>query len=533
MMGTNHIPLRGHGEACRFIAIGCLPLLLFCSLGVASAEPVTLIRDNGDPANRVDLVILGDGYTAAQLSQYAADVETFVNGLFAQEPFHEYQRYFNVRRVDVASAESGADHPERIPQVFKDTAFDATYNCGGTQRLICVNTFKVNDVLAASVPSSDSRDVVLVIVNDTEYGGSGGAIAVASVNPAAIELILHELGHSFGLLADEYGGPPPPACDSSVEPPQPNVTKETQRDLIKWAVWIEPATPIPTLGPTVAEPGLYEGAKYCDTGLFRPTYDSKMRSLNQPYEQINSEQLVKQVYNFASPIDSSEPIDSIISLGDGQSQTFKVETPQPETHSLEIIWRIDGQPVATGNEFTLRSADVSPGSHRVEVIVSDPTTFVRSDPTQVLTETRGWDVSVIVTVTAPDLVETALSNPPASAVTGTKFTVTDTVRNVGTAKAGVSRTDYYLSVDASRDAADRRLIGSRKVPELAAGQESTGARVVHIPHSVNPGTYFLLACADSKDVAAESDETNNCKASTTQVKVEPRSLGKGHVEKIR
>src|SRR5689334_6002111 len=72
----------------------------------AFGEPVTTIRNNGDPANRVNMVILGDGYTSAELGKYAADAENAVTGFFAQEPFKEYQRYFNVFRVDVVSAES-------------------------------------------------------------------------------------------------------------------------------------------------------------------------------------------------------------------------------------------------------------------------------------------------------------------------------------------------------------------------------------------------------------------------------------------
>jgi hypothetical protein len=394
-MGRPHVSLRRH--AARFGAIGGLPLILLWFVGVVSAEPVTLIRDNGDPANRVDIVILGDGYTGSELAKYAADVETFVNGLFAQEPWKEYQKYFNVHRVDVTSAESGADHPERTPPVFKDTALDATYDCAGIQRLICVNVSKVNTVLAASV-LPDSRDVVFVIVNDNEYGGSGGSVAVASVHPDVVELVLHEVGHSFGLLADEYGGPPPPSCNAGFEPPEPNATMETQRDRIKWAIWIKPETPIPTVGVTAAEPGLYAGAKYCDTGLFRPTYNSKMRSLFQSYEQINSEQLVKRMYNVVSPLDSAEPTDSTITLDDRQSQTFRVETLEPLTHSLDIVWRIDGQTVATGNELTLRAADLSPGAHRLEVSINDPTDFVRNDPAGVLADIHGWDVSVVVSV---------------------------------------------------------------------------------------------------------------------------------------
>ncbi len=94
-------------------------------------EPVTTIRNNGNPDNRVDLVILGDGYTAGELTKYAADVEAIVQGFFADEAFREYQRYFNVHRIDMTSNQSGADHPDRTPQVFRDTAVDATYQLRG------------------------------------------------------------------------------------------------------------------------------------------------------------------------------------------------------------------------------------------------------------------------------------------------------------------------------------------------------------------------------------------------------------------
>jgi IgA Peptidase M64 len=90
---------------------------------------VTTVLNNGDPANRVDLAILGDGYTAAEMSRYAAQAQQLVQALFAQEPFLEYQRYFNVHRIDVVSAESGADHPEWTPPALKNTALGATYAC--------------------------------------------------------------------------------------------------------------------------------------------------------------------------------------------------------------------------------------------------------------------------------------------------------------------------------------------------------------------------------------------------------------------
>ncbi len=181
-------------------------LLLWAALaGSATAAPVTMIRNNGSSANRVDIVGTGDGYTSADIASglYAQQVESFIQGLFAEDPHLEYQNFYNVWRVDVTSAQSGVDHPEL--GVFKNTALDAAYNCAGIQRLICVDTTKVNAVLSSSGVAANARDVVLVIVNDSTYGGLGGSFPVASTHQEAVEIIRHELGHSFGLLADGSG----------------------------------------------------------------------------------------------------------------------------------------------------------------------------------------------------------------------------------------------------------------------------------------------------------------------------------------
>lgn len=368
-------------------------LLLLGSLQDVLGEPAVKVVNNGNPANRVDVAILGDGYTAAEMGKYANDVQQLIQRLFAQEPFREYQRYFNVYRIEVISQESGADHPERNPPIFRDTALDATYNCAGIQRLICVDDSKVHTTASNSLTPTQ-RDLLLVLVNDPEYGGSGGAIAVASTHSAVVELVLHELGHSFGLLADEYGGPPPPSCNASVEPLEPNATKRTQRPLIKWNYWIASSTPIPTLTTEPGIPGLYEGAKYCDNGLFRPTYNSKMRSLDVPFEQINSEQLIKRSYNWVSPLDNSKPSRTTVRLRPGEKRTFKVSTPKPLTHALSVTWLVDGQVQGTTPKFILDSATLPIGTHTVEVIIEDTTPMVLSDPGELLTERRVWTVSV-------------------------------------------------------------------------------------------------------------------------------------------
>ena len=362
---------------------------------VAASEPVTTVQDFGDPANRVDIVVLGDGYTSAQQSKFNNDVSDLLDVFFAQEPFREYERYFNVHRIKVVSSESGADHPEN--NSFVDTALDATYNCAGIQRLICVDTGKVLTIVDNSV-AADQADIILVLVNDSEFGGSGGAIAVASTHADVVEVTLHEIGHSFGLLADEYSSSPP-ACANSIEPPEPNVTLETARNKIKWNTgggppmgWIAKNTAVPTTNSADGVPGLYEGARYCVFDVYRPTYNSKMLILNRPFEQINEEQLVKRIYNFVSPLDSTSPNASKVVIEPNGSQVFTVQTPSPRSHKLAITWFVNGEQAGTGASFTLSAAALPTGSDQVKVVVADLTSKVRHDPSGVLNETRSWDV---------------------------------------------------------------------------------------------------------------------------------------------
>ncbi len=124
-----------------------------------------------------------------------------------------------------------------------------------------------------------------------------------------------------------------------------------------------------------------------------------------------------------------------------------------------------------------------------------------------------------VQVTGPDLMETAVNNPPASAVLGDKFPVTDTTTNTGDAAAGPSTTRYYLSLDKVKNSGDKVLTGSRAVPSLVPGDTSTGTVMVTIPAGLPSNTYYLLACADDAKKVAESNENNNCIASLLPISV--------------
>jgi IgA peptidase M64/uncharacterized protein DUF4214 len=396
----------------RVLRMALCLLAVVCLARAVAAEPVQTIVNNGDPANRVDIVILGDGYTAGEMSKYQTDIQQFVQLMFQQEPLKEYQRFFNVHRIDVVSAESGSDHPEL--GTFRNTAFDSAYNCAGIQRLICANTSKAATVASNSLAPAQI-DLIILIVNDPVYGGSGGSIAIASTNTAAVELVLHESGHTFGLLADEYSESPP-TCSNTQEPSEVNVTRQTVRANIKWNAWIDPSTPVPTTSTQPGLPGLYEGARYCTQGLYRPTFSSKMRTLGTPFEQINNEQLVRRIYNTVSPIDSATPTNRSLQLTTAQSQTFNVTTPAPLTHALTVSWTIDGQPAGTSASLNVNAGALSVGTHTVTLTVTDPTTFVRNDPQQLLTERVNWSVNVT-------------SAPATNPIDGSEFFVTQHYRD--------------------------------------------------------------------------------------------------------
>jgi IgA peptidase M64 len=364
-------------------------LLILCLPQITSAEPVETIINNGSAENRVDIAILGDGYTAAEMDKYRNDVQNLMTQFFNHEPFREYRNFFNVHRIDVISAQSGADHPER--SFFVNTALDATYNCSGVQRLICVNFTKVNTILGNSVAPAQ-HDITFVIVNDPEYGGSGGSIAVTSTDEQVLELILHELGHSFGLLADEYGGPPPPACNNTFEPNAANATKATERSLIKWNHWIDANTPIPTLTTLDGVPGLYQGAVYCDAGLYRPTFGSRMRFLGRPYEQINTEQLIRRIYSVVSPMDASQPAATDITLTTAQSQSFTITPLLTLSGTVKVDWFLDGVFQSTGTGFTVNT--LTTGAHVVDAVVKDTTPQVRKDTENLLSDSRRWNLTV-------------------------------------------------------------------------------------------------------------------------------------------
>jgi IgA Peptidase M64/von Willebrand factor type A domain len=266
------------------------------------------IVDHGPNSQRYNIVILGDGYRASELAQFATDVDNFVNTLRSTAPYNDLWCAINVHRVDVVSTDSGADDPGTCGDgstgsgATPKTYFDATFcGDGNIRRLLTCDSTSAKNVAQAQVPEVH---MAMVIVNSSEYGGSGGEVATFSTNASSAEIGLHEMGHTAFGFADEYeywsgcgSGETGHDSYSGSEPSQPNITANTNKTTIKWnAQLTNSADALPTTAnadctkcDTQANPkaasyvGAYEGAGYFHCKLYRPQYTCRMRALNNPF----------------------------------------------------------------------------------------------------------------------------------------------------------------------------------------------------------------------------------------------------------
>ena len=377
--------------------------------------------------NRVDLLIMGDGYTSAEQTRFDADAANVVASFFDLAPYDTYRNFFNTATLFTASSQSGADHPPYSPGcvptspptccadpiaqsdpksgTFVTTAFDAAYCYNNTHRALAVDPAKV---LAAAAAHSD-WDEIIVIVNDPTHGATGGIVSTISTAPTAVNSAQHEIGHSFSGLADEYDLPYPgyPFCSDLTSPPcEPNVTDQTNRSLIKWNDWIAASTPVPTpdTGMYESAVGLFEGARYLTGGYYRPRQTCLMRALGQPFCEVCRQEFVFQLYRGGwgvpeSGIDliepgSESPAPGLLSIPFPGSQSFSVGTLEPTGGTISTSWYVDGAqvPGATGSSFHFTPA--AEGPHQIEVRVTDTTGLVRdaAGAGVSLTSSRVWTV---------------------------------------------------------------------------------------------------------------------------------------------
>lgn len=259
--------------------------------GLAATPTVTTILNNGSTASKMDFVFIGDGYTAAEMGKWRTDAQQIIEAFKADPLLAANLSKINIHRVDIASNQSGVDEIDK--GIYRDTAMDSQFACYNTARLLCVDEAKVFAIVGQVLPA-DGHEQVVVIANSTRYGGSGGSVAAVSMDPSSKEVALHEIGHSAFGLADEYDYG---TCNNSVEPVPGNVSRIGTRSNSKWGSMINANTPVPTQVGTVSNGtvGAFLGANYCTSGMYRPTENSRMRTLGYPWHAVNT-RLANQVF---------------------------------------------------------------------------------------------------------------------------------------------------------------------------------------------------------------------------------------------
>jgi hypothetical protein len=201
---------------------------------------------NGPPHLKVDVAFLAEGYTLAEEKKLRADLERFVGILFSQEPYRSQKQAFNVRGVWRPSEESGCDEPSHGS--FRNTALGASFDSLGLERYLLTEDNRALRDIAGHVP----YDTLFLMVNHRRYGGGGiyNLYCVFTTDSQWSEyLILHESGHSFGGLADEYYTSAVAYNDfypPGVEPRDPNITALLDPTHLKWKEALTPGTPVPT-----------------------------------------------------------------------------------------------------------------------------------------------------------------------------------------------------------------------------------------------------------------------------------------------
>jgi hypothetical protein len=213
---------------------------------LAPLGDVWTVVEHGPPQQKVDLVVLGEGYTADELPKFHDDVQRLVGRLFAYEPFRSRHEDFNVRAIDLPAAESGISRPHGSK--YRRNPVATQYSIFDSERYVLTfdnRTFR--DVLSAA-----PYEFAVILVNEKQYGGGGiyNLQATAAVGSEFADyLFIHEFGHHFAALGDEYYTSPvayETGAVEHVEPWEPNVTALEDPAQLKWRDLVTSGTPLPT-----------------------------------------------------------------------------------------------------------------------------------------------------------------------------------------------------------------------------------------------------------------------------------------------
>ncbi|MFM2161173.1 MAG: hypothetical protein RLZZ383_685 [Pseudomonadota bacterium] len=324
---------------------------------------------SGPSGERLDLLILAEGYTSEEQGAFEADYDRLVAHLAQTEPYDTYRHLLNVWTWFVPSTAQGIGPSDGVDA---GTAFGCYRGCDGIDRLVCCDEARILDAVAEAAPFADG---VLLLANDDGYGGSGGFdYAVATTGVDGPQVATHELAHSLVLLWDEYSYGYDGDPDGYISP---NCAPEGRE--LPWAAWIGDDTP---------EIGTYPGCSF--TNWVRPTQGGcTMANVYAAFCPVCREHLVRSLYaGLGGRLAASvSPPEGRVRIREGETVTFDVDA----VDGLRWSWSWEGEPLtAAPGALVLDGCGARRGT--LTLTLDDPTDWVRNDPDGVMRQTLSWDV---------------------------------------------------------------------------------------------------------------------------------------------
>lgn len=376
-----------------------------------AAEPrldgeIETIEENGPPEDTIDVVILGDGYTADQREKFTLDAQAIADRFVKAEPLKTNRKAFNIHTVWTPSAEAGAGYDctgiitldNGCKDDLRDTPFETVFVITALADRLGIEL--TNDSQGrVAMPLSIGKlfeaatavpfDEIIMISNTKRTSGFAGLyVSILTAYDPRLgfpDTAVHEFGHSFGVLGDEYNIEGDPCLYNEPRIKLPNNISDTATlSDLKWSQWVEEGTPLPT-PPAQADNiavGAYASAYNCDD-MYRPSHQCKMKNSSDDFCPVCAEQMVSRIYSVLDPTPLGEA-----TATHTEADTLKFEVP---TRKLSAVtWFMGEEQIGEGATLELEPADVPEDWTAVRAEVEESSGFVRAERPRLRDTHRWW-----------------------------------------------------------------------------------------------------------------------------------------------
>lgn len=314
---------------------------------------VDTISKTGNLEDRINLVFLPDGYQQNEMDKFIEDVHWMLDAILKKAPYNQYTAYFNAFAVRVPSAVSGAAND---PDSLINNYFGSTFNWANIWRLVVpAHSGKVYTVLQNNFPQYDQ---VFMIVNDSRYGGSGGWIATSTTHVNGPEICIHEMGHSFAGLSDEYW------AGSQYARENINMTQNNNTETVTWKNWLG-----------TGSVGIYSHTE--SPTWYRPHQNCEMRYLDRQFCRVCQEAIASKILDLTSPVVSFYPEEDQF-VNTEPYLDFKLSLLKPSPNTLKITWKLNRDSIAANTDsIRFAATQLQAGENEIVAMILDTTQYIR------------------------------------------------------------------------------------------------------------------------------------------------------------